>query len=80
MNDTDKPFFKESEQAKEGDLLTWLLVFCQAWEREFHGILANAKALLMSDEKLKVILMEIKAKFESARDEIADIIVKENKK
>ncbi len=75
MNDINKPFFKDPAEPKEDDLLTWLLIFYCAWEREFHAALGNID-FLISDENVKNKLIEKKSIAEKARDQIRDTITK----
>lgn len=78
-DDINKPFFRDPAIPKEGDLLTWLLTFYSAWEREFYAASGSVQ-ILLSDESIKDKLMEKKAIAEKARDYIGHIIPKENKK
>jgi len=79
MNDMDKPFFKDPEEPKEGDLSVWLLIFFSAWEREFYAALGNVD-ILVSDGSIKEKLMETKAIAERARDYIEDLIIRSGEK
>ena len=79
MNDVNKPFFKEPEGPKEVDIAVWLVRFYDAWEREFHIALGSID-IIVSDDGVKSKLMEKKAAAEWARDQIVNLIFKENKK
>jgi len=73
VNGTDKPFFKDPEEPKEGDLSRWLLIFYGAWEREFYAALGNVD-ILVSDDNIKKKLIETKAIAEKVKDQIGHII------
>jgi len=79
MNDADKPFFKDPEEPKEDDLMDWILVFYQAWEREFFNASGNLN-ILISNVSIKEDLKKVRLTAETVRDRLANIVLKERKK